>query len=384
MNTTIRRAFLPGVAALALAVSLAACGSSDDDSSGSDSADAAGTTSSAATDSGAASGLSGKVAAGGSSAQETAQETWRAGFGQDNPDVTISYDPVGSGDGRANFISGAYAFAGSDSAMDDDELKQAKSKCGGDVIEVPAFISPIDIIYNLPGVKDLQLSPATVAGIFTGKITKWNDSEIAADNPDATLPSTTITPVHRSDSSGTTDNFTDWLNKNAPKVWTDEHSSDWPTSIKGGESAEKTSGVTDTVGSTEGMIGYADDSGVQGLDSVSVAKIKVGDSYVAPSADGAAAGLSASKLVSPASTILSYSINRTSTDSSTYPLFMASYLIACPTYSDEATADIVKGFLTYAVSSDGQQAAAANAYSAPLPDEISAKATTAISTITAG
>ncbi|MEX0426759.1 phosphate ABC transporter substrate-binding protein PstS [Nocardioides sp. DS6] len=377
MNTTsLRRAIVPGVAALALAASLAACGSSDDTVS------ASGDSSSTASTGGAASGLSGKVAAGGSSAQETAQESWRSGFGATNPDVTISYDAVGSGDGRANFISGAYAFAGSDSAMSEDELAQAKSKCGGDVIEVPAFISPIDVFYNLPGVKDLQLSPATVAGIFTGKITTWNDKAIAADNPSVKLPSTKITPVHRSDSSGTTDNFTDWLNKTAPKVWTWEHSSDWPTQVKGGESAEKTSGVTDTVSGTEGMIGYADDSGVHGLKGVGVAKIKVGDSYVAPSADGAAAGLAASKTVSGApATVLAYDINRTTTDPSTYPVFMASYLIACPTYDDQATADIVKGFLTYAVSEQGQKAAAANAFSAPLPADISAKATQAISTI---
>lgn len=369
MNTThLRRAFVPGVAAIALAASLAACGSGSD-SKGSDASQGA-------------SGLSGKVAAGGSSAQETAQESWRSGFGANNSGVTISYDPVGSGDGRSNFISGAYAFAGSDSAFKPDELASAKKKCGGDIIEVPAFVSPIDIFYNLPGVKDLQLSPATVAGIFAGKITKWNDPAIAKDNPGAKLPADAITTVHRSDSSGTTDNFTDWLNKNAPSVWKTEHDSDWPTSVKGGEPAEKTSGVTDKVSSTKDAIGYADDSGVQGLKGVGIAKIKVGSSYVAPSADGAAAALAASKpTAGTPSTVITYDIDRKLTDPKTYPLFLVSYLAACPTYKDANTGKIVKGFLTYAVSEQGQKAAAANAFSAPLPAEISKKATDAINTI---
>jgi phosphate transport system substrate-binding protein len=103
---------------------------------------------------------------------------------------------------------------------------------------------------------------------------------------------------------------------------------------------------------------------------------------VTPSPEGAAAGLAASKLVggTPAS-VMQYQINRTSTDPSTYPLFLASYLVACPTYSDQSTAAIVKGFLTYAVSDNGQKAAAANAYSAPLPSQISQKATQIISAI---
>ncbi|MEP9382414.1 phosphate ABC transporter substrate-binding protein PstS [Nocardioides sp. KR10-350] len=373
MNTTsLRRAIVPGVAAIALAASLAACGSSDDDSTASGG-------SSSASSGGAASGLSGKVAAGGSSAQEKAQESWRAGFGQANPDVTISYDPVGSGDGRANFISGAYAFAGTDSALDDDELKQAKSKCGGDPIEVPAFISPIDVIFNLKGVDTLNLDAKTIANIFNGTITKWNDQAIKSQNPDADLPATAISPVHRSDSSGTTDNFTDYLYQASGGAWKTEHSSDWPTTK--GETGEGTSGVIGAVQGGDGTIGYADDSAVQGT-KLGVVHVKVGSDYVEPSADGAAAGLAASKTATgtPAS-VMAYEINRTTTDPSTYPVFLTSYLVACPTYSDKTTADIVKGFLTYAVSDEGQKAAAANAFSAPLPSDISAKATDIISKI---
>ena len=364
MNTsTLRRAIVPGVAALALAASLAACGSSDD------SADSAASDGS----SGAAAGgsLSGTVAGGGSSAQEKAQESWRAGFGQANSGVTMTYDSVGSGTGRSNFISGAYKYAGSDSAMTSDEITQATKACGGDPVEFPVFISPIDVAFNLKGVSSLNLDAKTVAQIFKGDIKTWDDPAIKALNPDAKLPSTAISPVHRSDSSGTTDNFTDYLHQAAPSVWTSDHSSDWPTTS--GESAEGTSGVVGAVQGGNGTIGYIDDSGVEGT-KLGVAKIKVGDSFVAPSADGAAAGLAASQLVSgtPA-TVMEYKINRTSTDPSTYPVFMASYEIACQSYSDANTGAVVKAFLTYITSADGQKAAAANAYSAPLPTDVASK-----------
>jgi phosphate transport system substrate-binding protein len=358
VNRTLRRIAAPGIAVLALSLSVAACGSSDNNNSGD-----TGSTSS---------GLSGKVAGGGSSAQEVAQEAWRAGFGQDNPDVTISYDSVGSGTGRENFISGAFKFAGTDSAMSDEELASAKTQCGSDVVEVPVYISPIDVTYTLKGVDNLQLSPKTLANIFNGTIKTWDDAAIKADNPDATLPSTKITTVHRSDSSGTTANFTDYLYKASEGAWTTEGSSDWPT--KSGESGEGNPGVLNAVKAGDGTIGYNDDSVVVNS-GVSIAKIKVGSEYVAPSADGAAAGLAASALkTGTAASVLTYDLNRTTTDPSTYPIFMASLEVACLKYSDANTGKIVKGFLSYMVSDEGQKAAAANAYSAPLPSDVAAKA----------
>ena len=368
--TSIRRAIVPGAAALTLALSLAACGGSDDEGGDTGSG-------------GAAHGLSGSVAAGGSSAQEKAQEAWRAGFGADNADVTITYDPVGSGTGRDNFYSGAYKFAGSDSAIPAEDMEKAKQACGGsDPIEVPVFISPIDIAFNLEGVDSLNLDAGTVAKIFNGSIKKWNDQAITSQNPDVQLPDLAISPVHRSDSSGTTDNFTDWLFKAGGGAWKTEHSSDWP--VQSGEGAEGTSLVVGAIQDGKGTIGYADDSAVASTELGKVS-VKVGSDYVAPSADGAAAGLAASKLVDGASdTQLVYDINRTTTDPSVYPVFLASYLIACPTYDDKATADIVKAFGKYAVSELGQKAAATNALSAPLPTDVGEKATAILDTIAAG
>jgi phosphate transport system substrate-binding protein len=361
-STSIGRGAAVATLALAMAGSLAACGNDDSTGSGNGST-----------------GLSGTVAGGGSSAQETAQEAWRAGFGQDNPDVKLSYDAVGSGTGRENFISGSYKYAGTDSALTSDEISAAAKTCGGDPVQVPVFISPVDVTFNLSGVDSLNLDAATIGSIFSGDITQWNDPAIAQQNPDANLPSTKISPVHRSDSSGTTDNFTDYLYQASNGTWKTEHSSDWPTTQ--GESAEGTSGVIGAIQGGDGTIGYADDSAVQGTD-LGVVSLKVGSEYVAPSAEGASAALAASELASgtPA-TVMQYDINRTTTDPSTYPLFLASYEIACQSYDDQATADIVKGFLSYMISEGGQKAAAANAFSAVLPADIASKAQTIVDKI---
>ena len=175
MKRTSFRWALPGVAAAIIA--LGGC--------------AAGNEGSSAADDG---GLSGTLAGGGSSAQEAAQNAWIAGFQTANPNVTVTYDPVGSGGGREGFISGGFPFAGSDAYLTDEggELGAAAEQCGSDPIEVPNYVSPIAVIFNVDGVDELRLSPATLAGIFAGKITEWDDAAIKADNPGATLPSATI------------------------------------------------------------------------------------------------------------------------------------------------------------------------------------------------
>ena len=364
-STSIRRAVVPGIAALTLALS--AC--------------AAGNESSGSNDSG--SSLSGTLNGGGSSAQESAQGAWRAGFQSANGSgVTVNYDPVGSGTGRENFISGAYSFAGSDSALSTDggELDQAKQQCGGeDPVEVPAYVSPIAIVFHVSGVDKLQLSSATIGDIFSGKVTKWNDPEIAKDNPGAKLPSTTITPVHRSDDSGTTANFTDYLEQTSGGTWKYPTDDTWP--IKGGEAGEGTSGLVAAVKSGDGTIGYADESQASGL---GVASIKVGSSYTAPSADGAAKVLAESPRVKGrGATDMAIEVDRTATDAGAYPLMLTSYLIACPHYSKASDADLVKGYLSYAVSEEGQKAAAQQAGSAPLDPTLQKEAASIVDKISA-
>lgn len=318
------------------------------------------------------SSLTGTLNGAGSSAQGAAQEAWIAGFQSTNPGVTINYDPSGSGAGRTNFISGAVQFAGSDSALSDDELGQTFVACatGTPGINIPAYISPIAVVYNVAGVTDLNLDADTLGKIFAGTITTWNDPAIVALNPKAKLPAAPITAVHRSDKSGTTKNFTDYLFQAAPKSWTNKAADTWP--VSNGEGANGTSGVIDAVTNGTNTIGYAD---LSKAGKLSVANIKVGDKFVAPTAEGAANALAASeKVTGRAANDMSFKLNRTTTDSANYPLVLVSYLITCETYKDAAVGTLVQAYASYIVSDAGQQAAAQAAGSAPLTGEVATSA----------
>lgn len=371
-RTSFRKLLAPSVAVLALSISLSACG--------------AGNESGAATDGGSSEssgGLSGDLNGAGASSQEKAQGAWATGFqGMNDGNVTVNYDPVGSGDGRTNFIEGGVSFAGSDSYLNDDEgeLSGAKKRCGGqDPIEVPAYLSPIAVAFNLEGVDSLNMSADTIAQIFDGKITKWNDPAIVKENPNVSLPSTAITPVYRSDDSGTTNNFTDYLGK-ASSSWSYEADDAFP--VKGGEAADGTSGVISAISGGDGTIGYADASQVGDL---SVVSVKVGEEYVAPSAEGAAQVVESSPAVEGRPEVdMAVDIDRTTTAAGAYPVVLLSYVIACQTYQDPAEADLVKGYLSYIVSDEGQQAASQEAGSAPLSSAVAQRAQGIVDAITTG
>jgi phosphate transport system substrate-binding protein len=358
-------------AALAVgAVALTACGGGSSDSSG-------GSGSGGSSDA----TLSGTLAGAGSSAQQAAMQAWAAGFQNANSGATVSYDPVGSGGGREQFLSGGVPFAGSDAYLTTDELNQSKKVCEGKTaMDIPVYISPIAIAFNLSGVKTLNMSPSTVAKIFNGKITKWDDPAIKSENPGAKLPSTAISTVHRSDDSGTTQNFVDYLSKAAPSDWPYPVDDTW--AAKGGEGAEGTSGVVAAIKGGEGTIGYADASQVGDLGT---AKVKVGSTWVGISEAGAAKAAELAKLAPnrPAGD-LAFDVDRTSTDTSAYPVILISYQIVCPSYKDKNTAALVKGFETYVVSSEGQSAAAKAAGSAPITDAVRSKDENSIGMIKTG
>lgn len=306
-------------------------------------------------------------------------QAWIAGFQERNPDATLSYDPVGSGGGREQFVEGGVAFAGSDAALEDEELSGAQKRCGGEnnLIEFPAYVSPIAVIYNLEGVEGLQLSPETLARIYKQEITQWNDPAIAADNPDAELPGDRITVVNRSDESGTTENVQEYLAAVAPDVWDFEVSGDWP--VKGGEAAQGTSGVVDAVKSGSGTIGYADASQAEGL---GVAKIKVGEQFTEPTPEAAAKILDASEETKdPGKYVFTYDLNRKTTEAGTYPIVLVSYQMACTKYDKPGDGQLVKGLMDYAISAEGQQAAAKGAGSAPISDALRQKFQPAVDAI---
>jgi phosphate transport system substrate-binding protein len=270
-------------------------------------------------------------------------------------------------------------FAGSDSALTDEELTKAATRCGSaGVFELPNYISAIAVVYHLDGVDKLNLAPATIAGIFNGSITTWNDPKIAADNPDAKLPSTAITPVHRGDKSGTTKNFTDYLSKAAKDVWTAGAVDEWPT--QGGEAANGTSGVVASVGGGQGTIGYADESQAGDL---GIAKVAVGDKFVSPSAKAAAAVVANSdKVPGRGDYDFAISVNRTTTSAAEYPIVLVSYHIGCVQYDDAAKAEALKAFESYVVSDEGQQAAAKAAGSSPISADLRDQAQKAVDAIT--
>jgi len=357
------------VATALLVLGVAACGS--DDSTGSDSTGAASDSS-----------LSGEIAGAGSSAQEAAQEAWIAGIQDASPDVSIAYDPVGSGGGREQFIAGGVDYAGTDSAFEDQELTDAQKRCtdqSGEMIQIPVYISAIAVVYNLPEVDSLQLSPETLAGIFDQKITNWNDPAIAALNPDATLPDLAVTPVHRADDSGPTENFTDYLFQTAGDVWTSEPDGVWP--LSSGEAAQGTSGVVSAVAGGNGTIGYADASRAA-EEGLSTAAIQVGDEFVEYSPEAAAAIVDASPLEEGRGEgDLAIELQRTSEEAGVYPIVLVSYMIACQEYADPAAAPLVKAYLQYVASPEGQDAAAAAAGSAPISDSLREQVNAAIDLI---
>jgi len=337
----------------------------------------------------AAPALAGVLEGAGASSQAAAAEAWVAGFQTANPEVTVNYDPIGSGGGRESFQNGATSFAGSDRAFKIDEIAEdnfQSCEAGTGIWEIPAYISPIAIIFNLDGISSLNLDPDTLAGIFTGEITNWSDAAIADQNPDVELPDLTITPVHRSDESGTTDNFTDYMAKAAPDTWllNGENAGNfeaWPAEW-GGEGAPQTSGVVQVVTDGVGTIGYADASRAGDLGTVAVL---VGDEYVPYSAEAAAAIVDAS----PADTAdgernandLAIALDRATDAAGTYPIVLVSYLIGCNDYVDDSVVPLVTAYVDYVTSPEGQAAAQANAGNAPISADLRTKVEGILATI---
>ena len=370
-NILIRSiAALSGIVMLA---SVAACGDNT-----------ASTTDSSSTDSASKTApISGNFQGAGASSQQSAVEAWIAGFQGANPDAKIAYNPSGSGAGVQTFLTGATAWAGSDKALADDEVEQSKSVCAdGTAFDVPVYVSPIAVIFNLKGVSDagkhINMDADTIAKIFDGKITKWNDPAIADQNKDLKLPDTAITVVHRSDKSGTTQNFVSYFKDVTPDNWTYDLSENWPNEV--GQGAKGTSGVISTVKQADGTIGYADFSQVGDLGTVAV---KVGDKYNEISAEAGSKVIGDSKqddTVKGDNRIV-IKINHATEAEGAYPIVLVSYDIVCPAYKDTKQAEFAKAWLTYVTSDEGQKAAQDAAGTAPLPSSLKSDITKSIKAI---
>ncbi|GAA2242272.1 phosphate ABC transporter substrate-binding protein PstS [Promicromonospora sukumoe] len=311
--------------------------------------------------------VTGEFRGAGASSQESAMEAWITGFQELHPEATVSYDPIGSGDGRERFLAGKSAFGASDVALSDEEMAASGPACdSGNAIDLPVYISPIAVAFNLKGIDQLNLSSDVIARIFTGHVTQWNDPAIVAANPGVKLPALEITPVHRSDDSGTTENFTDYLGATAPKAWPYPADGLWP--LPTGFAAEGTGGVTDTVRSTPGGVTYADASRTADLGRVA---IKVGDEYVPYSADAAAAVVDLSpRIENRYEHDLAFVLDRTIDKPFAYPMVLVSYLVVCSRYADKAEGAFVKEFVEYVASDEGQRRAADAAGSAVISPDL--------------
>ncbi|MGN6446159.1 phosphate ABC transporter substrate-binding protein PstS [Amnibacterium sp.] len=344
--------------AITAIIALSSCASNEAGGSGSGSSSSASTAT-----------LSGQLNGQGSSAQGNAQTQWIKDFQTANSGVTINYNPVGSGAGRTAFEQGGAQYAGSDTYLSSAEVGGTFALCNGKGIDLPDYISPIALAFNVKGVSSLNLDATTLAKIFSGKITTWNDPAIKALNSGANLPATKIDPVHRSDKSGTTHNFTDYLNKTAPSVWTNKGDDTFP--YKTGEGAQGTSGVVAAIKGGNGTIGYIDNSQVG---SLTVAKVKVGSTFVAPSADGAAKAAEAGTVESGRdASDFAIDVNRTTTDPTQWPITLISNLIVCKQYKDPSVGKLVGAYATYVTSTEGQAAGAKVAGSAPMSAALIAK-----------
>src|ERR1700761_6253255 len=362
----IQKTATAGVALAAVAV-LAACSSS-----GSSTSSSTGSSPSASASASAAK-LSGTLNGSGSTFQTTYQQAAIQAFKAEQAGLTVNYGGGGSGKGRTDLASGVVNFAGSDSPI---PAKEASNFKGKTILYFPVLIGPIALSYNLSGVTGLKLDGPTIAKIFQGEIKTWSDPAIKALNPSAKLPSTAITIARRSDSSGTTQNFSQFLVDAAPGVWKLGTSStiNWPSNSRGGTG---NGGVDSIVKSTPGAIGYVDysDAKASNLSMASV-KNKTG-AYIAPSA--AAASAAASQATVAAN--LTFSAIWAG-GASSYPVTYQSWVLVNAAQSSSTTTANLKGYLGYLLG-DGQKLLTELNY-APLPASIDSKAVAQLSQIGSG
>ena len=365
-----RRALTLGALAVSGALALTACGSDDTGSKD----NGGGKTSTAAAGSIKCDDAKGQLLADGSSAQKNAIDAWVKAFTQACSGVQINYKGGGSGAGVTAFTQGQVAFAGSDSALKPEEVTASKKVCtGGTGIDLPMVGGPIAVGFNVPGVEKLVLDAPTLAKIFDSKISKWNDAAIKKLNPDAKLPDLKIQAFHRSDESGTTDNFTKYLIAATPDNWKYSGGKAWQA--KGGQSAPQSSGVAQQVKQTSGAIGYMELSYAK--DGIKAAAIDTGASApVDATIENTTKAIADAKVVGTGSD-LSLELNRATKAEGAYPITLVTYEIVCDKGNKADTLPATKAFLRYIASEDGQKVLSGIDY-APIPTEIIAKVRTTI------
>jgi phosphate transport system substrate-binding protein len=351
--------WLAAGAAAVLALGLAACGSNDESPSGGGSSNSANS---------ASSKQGGTINGAGATFPAPVYTEWAARF-KDSTGTTVNYQAVGSGGGIAQFTAGTVDFGATDAAMKPEEEAAAKKK--GDPVHIPTVLGAVTVSYHVSGIdKGLKLDGATIANIFLGKIKKWNDPAIAKVSGNTSLPDKDITVCHRSDESGTTKNFTQFLADYSPE-WESGPGVDktvkWPV----GTGAKGNDGVAGCVKQTDGAVGYVEQAyALQNNFTTAAVKNKEGN-FVEPSLDATSAAGQGAQVPDD----LKFStIN--APGPKTYPISAVTFLLVwqdqCKSGIKPATAKLIKSWLDYALG--GGQEVAPDLQYAPLPDPIKQKA----------
>jgi len=314
----------------------------------------------------------------GSSAQKNAIEEAIRTFQEKCSGATVNYAATGSGAGIKQFIAGQVNFGGSDSALKTKvkdgkiEADDAAKACGSPAWNLPMVTGPVAFAYNLKGVDKLIITPEVAAKIFNGVITKWNDPAVVAINKGVALPDKAIKVFFRSDDSGTTDNFTKWLNAAAPAAWPAEPAKKWTGK---GEGKPQNTGVATAVKDTDGGVTYTEWSFAKD-NKLGIAQIDNGGGPVELSADSVGKSVTTAKQVGTGND-LSLKLDYATKEAGAYPVLLVTYEIVCSKAKDPSKVALTKAFLKHFSSAETQKSLEALGY-APLPGAVQTKVTAAI------
>jgi phosphate transport system substrate-binding protein len=290
--------------------------------------------------------------------------------------INIAYQPTGSGAGRNAYLAGTNDFGGSDVGFPAAEKDAAKAK---PFVYVPIAIGGVGVIYKVPGVTDLKLSGPTLAGIFSGKIQKWNDDKIARENSGASLPNEVIRVIVRSDSSGTSNVFSDYLATTGKGAWTAGATSNFPVPAGNGIAQRGSDGVSNYVAGAQGnfAITYAETSFAEERKLTMAKVINTAGQAVEPAPAAISEALGAAAINDDGTLLLNFA----TTSPKAYPISTTAYVIA-PQSMDKAKGDVLRTFLTYALT-ECQNKAVKVGY-APLPANLTKLGLAAVDKINPG
>jgi len=328
-------------------------------------------------------GLAGIVGAG-STAQDVAQENWIEKFELEEPGAEVSYEPVGSDQGRRRFVAGDVAYAATDTPLEGPELERAVERCKpGQLVEVPAYLSKVVVAVHV-GKGFVYLTPETMARIFSGEITRWDSAEIRRENSSIAKqlegPIRVLYPAGR---SGTTAILTSYLSEAVPGAWGHQPSETWPVSGVG-TAVSNPADLVKTIRAREGTISFVDAS-LSGRLKPALIRTGSDAADIAVPNRGSSIGLleksPEAKILAKSPYMMPFDLERFYGERGTYPIVFTSYLIACTAYDSEGEAAAVRKLLAYAVGYKGQEVASIEAGADPLIGKLQKRAEAAVRAI---